>query len=505
MNLQLEPVSFEFNNCYEGEMNTIIKCCFHKNYLLSQFKRWGYYGIDVKQNSAVLKNKDFFEANELKLLGLKLKTIFVKKHECISSKVIDTLKNGIPVIVGIHITHLPWDPNYKKDYDLIHSFTIYKYNPDTKSFICSDSMYKTNTAVLPVEEFDAGGLRFFQYIEETDPQLPAPDARQLLEQRAAEILNKTPNDFDLIRESSKTASASLKNMPDTMTIDDVLLSDLYMTLRDLARAREYMSYIITEALDDHILSSLFKLAMNKWIYVRSLYMKKCLVTEKKEILSDISRVLHETADLEENTARYITEGKTEYIERYLKEPVFQETAANTGTYTNPTYRQPIDLHEFYNNKGFGPYVDHDEACFALSGEYFIESDEGKDFFYPGRNDNILCSGQTIPVDSIQASQLIIQGAEEFGDFSHTVCIQYESGQTQEITLDIPVWYTEILGNEKVILNNHTIKKIDNKVKMASFYGKIFEKRFPLSKGEKIISITLPSEGRFHLFKLFLDN
>lgn len=115
-------------------------------------------------------------------------------------------------------------------------------------------------------------------------------------------------------------------------------------------------------------------------------------------------------------------------------------------------------------------------------------------------DNVICEDQRIPVHLKNVEELIVIGNTEFSTEKDNLVLELKEGKEERLRLELPEWYTEILNNEIPVMTQNVAVKEKGYVKMTSFSGKIFLKRFSVPNLD-IESIRLPEEGRIHIFQI----
>jgi len=515
MHIKLNPAVHEFNNCFQGQVETIVEDFYQKNYLLTQMYRWtsALDVVDGKIQAAM--EKDFLDAEELERVGLKQEIIKCKNSQEIIQKIKEELQNRVPVIAGIQISNCPWDPNYKKDFVMEHLIIINGMEEEKNTFICCDATYGKQDVLLPMEEFEAGCVKEYRKIIEFDKgkNLSGEERNLLLADRARELASGRDSHFQRI---GRIGDFLIKNA-DTLKIgekhlDNVLFSEAYMIIRDCARTMEMLAFIFKEqqGKKEYNLTRLFELCMKKWLKIRILYVRAATSKNPENYLIRMGRHLYEIKDMEERLADYIINNDVRVVQEFLQN--HQNTQSRTSGLKQHGNMQMhiIDLSPFYNNKAFGLFSDNETAEFTDLGEYMIAPQDGF-WFSPARGqmvhldiangmDNVICEDQRIPVHLKNVEELIVIGNTEFSTEKDNLVLELKEGKEERLRLELPEWYTEILNNEIPVMTQNVAVKEKGYVKMTSFSGKIFLKRFSVPNLD-IESIRLPEEGRIHIFQI----
>lgn len=511
MQIKLRPVTHEFNNCFHGQVETIVEEFYHKNYLLTQLYRWTMILDIVNGKPEVVIEKDYLNTDELKMLGLE--QIVVKctdKTETIR-KIKDELKSGIPVIAGIQISNCPWDPNYKKEFVMEHMIIINGFDEERDNFICCDATYEIQNGLLPMSEFEAGCTGEYRKIIEFDKNrnLTEQNLENLLKSRAKELTGGQDKYFQRL----KRIADYLNENADKLVIrekhlDNVLFSENYMMIRDCAKVREMLAYIIKGQTGEkeHRLVDLFELCMKKWLKIRILYVRAATSKNPKQELLSIAKRLYEIKDLEEGIVNYIIDDNKQ-VEKYLEK---DHSDPNSYTHGSDMVMHVIDLSPHYNNKAFGQFDKNEKAEFTGLGEYMLRPATGFQIpLYDGQlyqltipdgYDNVVCSNQNIAVHLQNISEILVIGTTEYSAEQEQMVLKFESGEEESVLLDFPEWYTEILNDATLIMKQNVIAKENGEVMVTSFAGKIFLKCFRICNRD-ISNIILPGEGRIHIFQI----
>ncbi|KAK8047145.1 glycoside hydrolase family 29 protein [Apiospora saccharicola] len=179
----------------------------------------------------------------------------------------------------------------------------------------------------------------------------------------------------------------------------------------------------------------------------------------------------------------------------------------------------LDLGPFYNNKAFGTYPG--EAAFDafnqsypspnLEKPYYTSKETGIVYSLPGytgpdKPDNVICSGQTIPIPAgsyFSASFLVAADVDQ-ATVAADVVFTYEDESTSAYELRALNFYEYLTINrgEIVLPSRFT----GNGTNFNTSH--IFERTSALSVGKKLTSITLPTTtnataGRQHIFAISL--
>lgn len=515
MHIQLSPVTHEFNNCFQGQIETIVEEYYHKNYLLTQFCRWSTDWDVVNGKIERVSEKGFFNADELEQIGITQVVETCKNNQEMIKKIKQELSRNILVMAGIQVTNCPWDPNYRKQFEMEHIIILNGWNQEKNAFICCDATYNKQNVLLPVEEFETGCTNEYRKLVEFSRYtvLSEQEMDLLLTEKAEELISGKDFHFERLERLGAFLMeyAGTINKKET-NLDKVLFSKEYMVIRDCVKTREMLVFMLDSknGEEDRILKELFKLCMKKWLKIRNLYVRAVTVQDAECYWKRIGTGLHEVKEIEERIAGYIVYHDKNLVEAYLngeEKRLIGSLMERRGESEKPRI---INLKSIYNNKAFGKFEDGETARFSSMGEYMIAPQEGyfclfdnKEKFYldiPEGMDNVLCKGQKIEVFLKNVTELLIIGTTELGGEKEELILKLDSGEERRFMLDFPEWYTEIISDESLIMQQKVVAREADRIVMTSFSGKIFLKKYYLS-GEAVTGIRFPEDGRVHIFQI----
>lgn len=178
---------------------------------------------------------------------------------------------------------------------------------------------------------------------------------------------------------------------------------------------------------------------------------------------------------------------------------------------------PLDLSEYFNNKGFGSYPG--EANFnALNESYPVPDinttgyqsiETGILYSFPGYTgpgvpDNLICSGQGIdvPSGSYFSASFLVAGDLESASVSANVTFTYTDNTTSLFELRSLNWFSFLTINrgEIVLPSRYTDTGVNHNT------THIFERVASIPAGKALSSISLPTTtnatvGRLHVFAI----
>lgn len=517
MHIKLNPIVHEFNNCFQGQVETIVEEYYHKNYLLSQLYRWTTY-YDIVDGKLVIKeNRTLDNADELEMLGLEQVVIQCDDKKELLTRIKQELNRKEPLIIGIQIANCPWDPNYKSDFIMQHFIIVVGFDDSMNSLICCDATYNIRDGYISIDDFIKGGSFEYRKIVEIDGQksLDSRDAERLFRYQAKRLLQGKDKHFQRLKRIATFLidNAEIIHIKEE-NLDNILFSRTYMIIRDCAKTREMLTYILDNFYEKRqkILKILFNLSMKKWLRIRILYVRAASTDSAKADLINIGKRLFEIKELEENIARYIVSDDISYVSAYL--------GHSNSIERNPFFLQSkhmlkenvIDLSQYYNNKAFGIFCDEETAMFSELGEYMIKpsedillllDDERRiNISIPAGLDNVVCLNQVIPINLSGVVEIYVIGTAEYVSEDEYLLLIDDNRNEEKLYLDFPEWYTEILSNKVLVMSQRVVERKENKVIMTSFSGKIFLERF-LVDTKKLAEIRFPEKGRIHIFQIVI--
>lgn len=515
MLIKLEPVNHEFNDCYQGVIETIVEKFYHKNYLHTQLGRWRNY-LDVigGELGFNLEGADIF-GEELRSIGLQLVRIVCSDIQETIEKIKEELSKGVPVIAEIQIANCPWDPNFEKEFVMEHGIIIHGYDEKEDAFFCCDTIYEKKEAELPVRLFEIGGASNYQMIIPIDEDAEEKSLNELLIEVAKKMTRGENSDFIKLR---RVASYVIENADKIEVskkhLDNVLFSRIYMEIRDFAKTREMLDYVLKQDTEYEQLAAAFELSMKKWLNIRILYVRACTTEDrnrKNKYIGSIGKKIEEIIVLEEHLANAILTNKMNEIDTGFLQEMKNRKSIAPSSKKEKVIRK-INLKDYYNNKAFGIFDNAENACFSVSDEYMIRPENGFQIVLENgqevcldienKMDNVIANAQKIAVNLTDVEELYVVGTTEYGGEEDLLIVEYTSKEREEIPLDFPEWYTEIMNDVTLVAKCDAIERENGAVNVTSFAGKIFMKKFVLANNE-IANIILPKEGRIHIFNMFV--
>lgn len=515
MHIKLSPVTHEFNNCFQGQVETIVEKYYHKNYLLTQFCRWTTDWDVVNGRIEKVGGKGFFDADELEMIGLKQVKVTCENNQETICKIKEELGRNMPVMAGIQVANCPWDPNYKKEFKMEHIIIVNGWDKEQNAFLCCDATYNKQDVPLPIEEFETGCTNEYHKLIEVsrETELWEQEMDLLFERKAEELCSGEDCHFKRLERLGDflIECAHTLNIKETH-LDKILFSKEYMVIRDCVKTREMLVFLLDKKGEEkaRILKELFQLCMKRWLKVRNLYVRAATAQDAAHYWRRIGRGLHEIREIEENIAHYIVECDRNLVEAYLNNGAGHLTGDLEDEQYQSVKPHVINLEPLYNNKAFGKFEDGETAEFSSLGEYMLSPSEG--FCYLADNgdklqldipegmDNVLCNNQRMEVFLEKVMELWVIGTTELGGEKEELVLELKSGEEKRFRLDFPEWYTEILSNESLIKQQKVVAREAGRIVMTSFSGKIFLKKYYLS-GDIVTGIRFPEDGRIHIFQM----
>lgn len=181
---------------------------------------------------------------------------------------------------------------------------------------------------------------------------------------------------------------------------------------------------------------------------------------------------------------------------------------------------PLDLTNYFNNKGFGTYPgeaafdplnnSYPAPTFAPNGTY-TSTQTGIVYDFPGyrgpiKPDNVLCTGQTINVSSGEyfSASILVASDVELETVSGDITYTYTDNTTSTSELRSLPWWAFLTINRGEIIFPYRYTTNDTNHNSSH----IFEYTGALEAGKSLRSITLPSTtntttGRLHVFAVSL--
>lgn len=215
-----------------------------------------------------------------------------------------------------------------------------------------------------------------------------------------------------------------------------------------------------------------------------------------------------------------------YLVRLYRRPVRGATGQTPVVTADVVVAQPGSLLPYYNNSGIGIDRSGDGANFDGFGFSYSENElvtrglrpgasfqaQGMTFQwpldFPGRPDNILCNGQTVPVNGT-GSVLGIVGAAINGPSRGYFIIHFSDGSEEVRIVGLSDWTLNGGHKKKPAYGNSVVAKMPyREANGASKFNKVWTYVFltsvPLPPGKTVTSVTLPAfanQGSLHVFAM----
>ncbi len=179
----------------------------------------------------------------------------------------------------------------------------------------------------------------------------------------------------------------------------------------------------------------------------------------------------------------------------------------------------LDLHEYCNHKliyGREPKSIKDKADVGLDNIYILksllkinekEAFNGIEFnFTLGQYDNIVCEGQSIPVET-RGEKLHIIGFAYWGDINEYFRVVYEDGEADFLKIPFIDWSHPVRKNFYDVAlygkNIETVKKVPSsgaEMHFIHFHHSVSK----LQGNKKIKEIILPDNMFIHIFAMTIE-
>lgn len=426
------------------------------------------------------------------------------------------LINNMPFIVEFRYPSSNWLPNFDQGTHTL--LMVVGLSDDEKYVYVHDihlSYINKELHQIPISEL-FNGYTFGTLVSVTTDERKDINYHQLITDIVKKIMDDSNSSmFKRIKIFAEYFSDSLdfnsEIVDSTVPLEAPLIANIDTVERSRLLFSYFLEYVGNSINNRNILEISDRFASSKWktiktILIKSFYQKSL----SKEKLSELSRIIKNIALEEEKTANDLLEAFTE------SSAVPQRPSRQIN---KPEKFYSIDISDFYNNNAFTTSMSNSfNADFTGADQcFFINSIEEinnvltyKDItlsfptIIDGKNNNISCNQQEIPVPNGCYSGLYLIATSEFGDAVDSITIVYDDEQLN-LKVTISDWWKETPSYEEDIvwsgevLIGKALESYIAKDKKCNIYAKAF----PLPKEGYVKKIILPLCPNFHIFKIFI--
>jgi beta-glucosidase len=130
---------------------------------------------------------------------------------------------------------------------------------------------------------------------------------------------------------------------------------------------------------------------------------------------------------------------------------------------------------------------------------------GADFTWPnvpaGTNDMVTTAGQIVAMSG-SGTWLSVLGTANNGDATGTMTVTYTDGTTSEASLSYADWYgAHPLSGTTLAVSTHWNKRSPDAWGDPNQIVGVYAANLPITAGKQISYLTLPSNGRIHIFDI----
>jgi hypothetical protein len=118
-------------------------------------------------------------------------------------------------------------------------------------------------------------------------------------------------------------------------------------------------------------------------------------------------------------------------------------------------------------------------------------------------DNITCTGQVLEVPQGIYGYLLILGCAEWGNFSDTLAVEFDDGDTEVIKIEFTDWANIPVFGEKTAWQGQGAERTKDGIHIMNLSLHLFAKPFPIRTEKQVRSIKLPDCPNLHFFAITL--
>jgi amino acid adenylation domain-containing protein len=519
--LNIKPYHEPWRNCYEDCVISVLNWLGRGHELLYAGS-WDFKFRPETEAATSIGRRFTHNINDGRILLEKYYGIKLIPHpEKTTAEILNIIDQELaakrPTLLEIDSYWNPWDLWYQNKHS-DHVLLVVGVN-ELKELCCTDAYYSKQNQILPGENFLNGAKHCITLVmdQEYDADF---DWRDTIE--TAVMKAKNPADsasvFEAIRNFGDIIESSFEVAKEIEGSFNFWEIPLFIGIKEIAYGRFKFGKLV-EYLGVHFhvndlveLSNRFTVMGAKWDEIRSLFFK-LLVSDAAISLDKIAVKIREVADYEESTANRLLE---------VCRQTNPEAAATWESQASPGKVEMkeivfVDLTHDFNNNGFHSSISENcPADISGNGFYLVWKSEFLEevwqigtmkFRFPSpvdhQNDNLVCSGQTIPVPAGNYCNIMFLGNSEWGKLSGEMGLHYADGKTEEIIIEFSDWNLAPTGGEVVAWQGTAVEKRENGDQVCNFAPRIFAKMYSLKTDGVLESLRLPNNPCIHLFAISL--
>lgn len=482
------------------------------------------YSSKKSKTEGIGKSIDFnilVEENLAKYVGIKREKLSIDAKEGIKQIQQKIDENDVYqlTILGFYC---PWDWRYQVIDAGAHSLYVVGWDEEKQELECVDPYYDKQQVFLSYENYIKG----FQYLtrityepcENYNPERVLKEKlKYLLESGQIATLKEMAEDINI--EFNLKLEIDQYDENEFLDMDEIQNRiHINSAMKELSHNRVRFAVMLQKlaSKDTDKQEEIEKLAddalylAEKWDSVRMMLIKK-IFTRKTNIAEYLSKKIKDVAEQEEAYIQkviHVLEGKQNKKE---------ETEA-LATREKKGKTHFANLKPFFNNEGIGEYGSK-TADLNNNGEYFINNkfpSESKvcckniEFSLiekqEGREDNIACSKQVIPVEHGYYTSISFLGCSEWGNYKEDVVITYEDGTNASYRIELSDWMPSLeFGQpENIAFNSEKAVVLMNGKLVDTEECNTYIAQIHTKANKRIISITLPECINMHIFAITLE-
>jgi len=528
MYLQIKPVHYDFLNCIEDNIVSVIQWM-KADFEIMFSESWNF-NIEIKDLSLSIGdiiNSGVTIKDELTLLekyrGIRTTINNNKSTKDLFESIKYELSINMPTLVLIDEFLLPWSNKFQSIHNQAHCCIVTGIDND-KRIILTDAWYRKENGAITLNNFYRGvNLNTYKFEKQSEVDNSLINWQEVLKFNVQRLLGGKNNVFEGIRFFANILESDLDIKKEIQGYEQIFQIPIIRKMLTICRNRKQFSifleyiYNLGNCCEMLKISECMAIASNMWNIVYAMTKKSMLSKYNKSLYLRIANKIREIADYEENLANNIIDLKmneTNVVECKSNNKTNQSKEISEANSCCEFCKQtPVNLSKYFNNKGFAQ-KDQNEfiADFSGAGEYFILDDYlsrdhnimvgDMNFELPDFNyyDNISCLGQTIDVPKDNYNNIMILACTTWASFTEELTIHFLNEEIKNIKIEFTEWVSPPVFKEAIAWQGTGIRKNMNN-NSCNVGVSIFAKSYLLDSGLAIDRIILPNCPNIHIFSI----
>ena len=518
MRMEIKKVQ-RFYNKAAGDAFCFDDClCTFANYCGVDFR---VACLDAMRSPFVVENGElrpnpislYSDINEI--LGIQKEILSTSSNNELLNIVINKLKSGNVVLIGISGNCCPWDWRFG-EMEIVggHSFFLVGVDENQKQFTCVDPYYDIPSESLPYECFIKGVGRAEVYFCTGIKNWEEASIIRKIENEEKDW-NKADEHFErMICDLEKIINQSLSEMGGdgkrSASYEDISVNGFYQLLEQISNNRIRFAWFLQYLNEKDIISS-------EEICEKFVDVSKMWNTLKKMFVKNLFRGKIDIQGFQEKIKEIIgleKSGLEELIQMIHHEGGQSDLKENLTQSLENLHYETFDISKYYNNKGFSDGTDL-TADFSGLGEWIdrnsIPMDEILSYneiplkIFTGSDglDNIACKKQCLELPQKRYVKIGFLACTDWEECKDLFQLQYADGSIKQNLIDISEWVldrTRKVENIAVSVKKNLKGKTDRFEKCNLYYYEI-----KCDPAKEMKAFILPNNENIHIMALTLSS